>query len=100
MDALTGETAAAEAAVATQRGRVESLVGAVATQAAQAAAWAERVEAATTAKGDADTAKTAATDALAETVAQLTTRSWLLTVLGIIDSAQWNAQCEQLTPGG
>ena len=96
MDLLTGETAAAEAAVATQRGRVESLVGAVATQ---AAAWAERVEAATTAKGDADTAKTAATDALAETVAQLTTRSWLLTVLGIIDSAQWNAQCEQLVSG-
>jgi hypothetical protein len=61
---LTNKTDAAETAVATQRGRIESLYEAKRTQDAEATAWGVRVTAANTAKGVADTAKTAADTAV------------------------------------
>ena len=91
---MTANTDAAEAAVDTQRGRVEALYGAQATQKAEEVAWGVRVTAANTAKLAADKASTDATADFDEMVRQRTTRSWLFGIMGLFDTAQWGAECE------
>jgi hypothetical protein len=65
---LTALTDAAEAAVLTQRERVEKLIDSKRTQDLEESAWATRVAAALTAKNTADTAKTTADAAVAANV--------------------------------
>jgi len=87
------DTTAAETAVATQRGRVEALIEAKRTQDLEEARWTERVTAANTAMGTANTAKLAATAAVAEAKEQVSTRSWLFEVLTHISVTDYAAAC-------
>jgi hypothetical protein len=93
LTAKKADTTAAEGAVATQRGRVESLIEAKRTQDLEEARWTERVAAANTAEGLALTAKTDATAAVATAKEQVSTRSWLFEVLGEIKVTDYAANC-------
>lgn len=94
LNAVVANTTNAQTAVADQRARVEALVTAKATQDQEVAAWGERVTAANTAKLAADTAEDDADAELATIKEQVSKRSWLFTVLGTIDSSQWDTACE------
>jgi len=91
---ITQNTTNAQTAVANQRVRVEALVTAKATQDAEVASWDERVTVANTAKLTADEVEDDADAELATTMEQVSKRSWLFTVLGQIDAANWAADCE------
>lgn len=94
LDALVATTDAAEAAVATQRGRVEALVTAKRTQTNEEAAWGVRVTAATTAKGVADTASATATAVVTAEKENVTTRSYLMNTLALYDTTtNWSSGC-------
>lgn len=90
---FTDLTAAAEAAVDTQRGRVEKILLAKRTQDGEVALWGERVNAANTAVQTATTVKEAADDAVAEAKAQVSTRSWLFEMLNGINSTSYADAC-------
>lgn len=90
---ITAKTTAAEEAVSKARARVEALVLAKQTQVAEKSAWGERVTAANTAMGMADTAKKAADAAVVAIKEQVSKRSWLQGMLAAIDSTKWNTSC-------
>lgn len=90
---FTDATAAAEAAVDTQRGRVEKILLAKRTQDAEEALWGERVNAASTAVQTATTVKLAADAAVVEAKEQVSTRSWLFEMLNAIDSTSYSDDC-------
>jgi hypothetical protein len=64
------------------------------TQDDELARWNVRLETANTANQDAQTALSAATTAYNEGVEQVTTRAWIYSVLGMIDSSLFDGSCD------
>jgi len=95
-----GRTLAAEAAVATQRQRIEDLLLANRSADQEEAAWEIRVAAANTAKLAADANKQAADDAVTELGKQFTERSWLFRTLEHISTDLYATACRTETGSG